>query len=102
MKELTLIWDNLAKTELQNIYSYLKNKSVQGAENVRDEILTEADKLANPFVNYAHDPDLGEPYRFKIIRKRYRLIYRKTETEVRIVYIFDTKQERDKLTKLLK
>jgi plasmid stabilization system protein ParE len=102
MKELTLIWDNLAKIELQKIYSYFKKKSIQGAENVRDEILVEADKLVNPTVNYAPDPDLGESYRFKIIRKRYRIIYRKTKTEVRIVYIFDTKLERDKLDKLLK
>jgi len=102
MEELTIKWDTLAKVEIRKIYSYYKKESVQGAENVRDEIFAETDKLKNPKVNYATDPDLGKPYRFIIARKRYRIIYRRNELEIRIVFVFDTKQDRKKLHKQIK
>ncbi len=100
MKELTIKWDKLAKAELKKIYSYFKKKSVQGAENVRDNILSETSKLKNPQVNYVIDPDLGKPYRFIMVRNRYRVIYRRNDTEVRVVFVFDTKQSRSKLEKV--
>lgn len=100
MKELTIKWDSLAKSELKKIYSIYKKKSIQGAENVKKDIFEATDKLKNPNVKYITDPNLGRPYHFIMARKRYRIIYRREETAIRIVFVFDTKQKRDKLNKI--
>lgn len=39
MGKLKIIWTAQAKEDLKNIYKYWKNKSLQGAKNVRSGIL---------------------------------------------------------------
>ncbi len=39
MGKFRIIWTNQAKTEVKKIYDYYKEKSPQGAKNVRSDIL---------------------------------------------------------------
>jgi len=39
MGSYKIIWTSQAKQDLKNIYEYWKKKSVQGAKNVRSDIL---------------------------------------------------------------
>jgi plasmid stabilization system protein ParE len=39
MDKLKVIWTHTAKTQLKTIFDYYKEKSVQGATNVKDDIL---------------------------------------------------------------
>ncbi len=70
-------WHPSAWKELKTIYDYYKQKSLQGADNVRDDILDAVDKLIeHPQINHLIEPSLGKPYRYINIR-RYKLIYTK-------------------------
>ncbi|KAF2518023.1 type II toxin-antitoxin system RelE/ParE family toxin [Flavobacterium foetidum] len=44
-KFLKVIWTNSAKNELKTIYNYYKEKSVQGANNIKNEILDATKKI---------------------------------------------------------
>lgn len=39
MNNYIIIWTSLAKQDLKNIYDFWKTKSLQGAKNVRSDIL---------------------------------------------------------------
>jgi len=39
LEEYEVIWTSQAKQDLKNIFEYWKKKSVQGAKNVRSDIL---------------------------------------------------------------
>jgi plasmid stabilization system protein ParE len=39
MDSYKIIWTTQAKQDLKNVYEYWKKKSVQGAKNVRSDIL---------------------------------------------------------------
>lgn len=73
-------------------------KSPQGAKNVIRDIVTQSKNIH--FVEqYQVDEFLGEPYRRMIVRD-YKIIYKiHSETEIRILQIFDTRQNPVKLKK---
>jgi plasmid stabilization system protein ParE len=64
-------WSPEAKMELKEIYSYLKKRSLQGANHVKKAILKTVDKLENSIAAYPFDPFLGEPYRY-IVTDKYK------------------------------
>lgn len=95
-------WHKSAWGELKSIYEHYKEKSVQGAENVRDDILAGVDKLVDhPEVNRPFDQSLGKPYRYINVR-RYKVIHIKEndKKEIRVLGIFDTKQSPQKIQKI--
>ena len=95
-------WHQSARSELKAIYEYYLPETVQGAENIVEDILKAVDKLAEePEVNYATEPHLGHPYQY-IKTRRYKIIHKKQNNEIRILGIFDTKQDPQKLKKIKK
>lgn len=95
---IKIVFANEAKADLKRIYYRIvdKTKSLQNAENVRSDII-EASKSIH-FVNqYQVDEFLGEPYRRMVVR-HFKIIYKpKNENEIRILQIFDTHQNSQKM-----
>ncbi len=95
---IKIIWDNQAKADLRLIFEFVKLKSVQGARNVINDILSQS-KNIHFTEQYQVDEFLGEPYRRKVVRD-YKIIYKiHSKTEIRILQIFDTRQNPVKLKK---
>jgi len=97
-KPIRIIWDNQAKADLKLIFDFLQLKSPQGAKNVIRDIVTQS-KNIHFTEQYQVDEFLGEPYR-RIIVRNYKIIYKiHSETEIRILQIFDTRQDQNRLKK---
>lgn len=95
-KPIRILWDNQAKADLKLIYDFLHLKSHQGAINVIGEIVSQI-KSIHFTEQYQVDEFFGEPYRRMIVRD-YKIIYRvHSEIEIRILQIFDTRQNQGKL-----
>lgn len=90
-KPIKILWDNQAKADLKLIFEFIQLKSIQGAKNVIRDIVAQSKNIF--FVEqYQVDEILGEPYRRMIVRD-YKIIYKiHSETEIRILQIFDTRQ----------
>ena len=99
MKKSGIKWDLKAKESLKAIYSYYKKLSVQAAKNIKGDILEETKKLLLFPDKFQTEPMMGEPYRYRVVR-HYKIIYRAEENGLRIVEVFDTRQDHEKLKKL--
>ena len=97
-RPIKILWDNEAKADLKLIFEYLKLKSPQAAKNVIRDIVNQSKKIYFT-EQYQVDEFLGEPYRRMVVRN-YKLIYKiHSESEIRILQIFDTRQNPIKLKK---
>ena len=97
-KPIRILWDNQAKADLKLIFDFLQLKSPKGAKNVIRDIVTQS-KNIHFTEQYQVDEFLGEPYRRMIVRN-YKIIYKiHSETEIRILQIFDTRQDQNRLKK---
>ncbi len=97
-KPIKILWDNEAKADLKLIFEYLKLKSEQVAKNVIKDIISQS-KSIHYTEQYQLDEFLGEPFRRMIVRN-YKIIYKvQNDTEIRILQIFDTRQNPVKLKK---
>lgn len=97
-KPILVLWDNQAKADLKLIFEFLKLKSLQGAKNVINDIVSQS-KNIHFSKQYQVDEFLGEPYRRMIVRD-YKIIYKiHSEAEIRILQIFDARQNQKNLKK---
>jgi plasmid stabilization system protein ParE len=81
---------------LKLIFEFIKLKSPQGAKNVIRDIVVQS-KNIHFAKQYQADEFLGESYRRMIVRD-YKIIYKiDSEKEIRILQIFDTRQNQSKL-----
>ncbi|TDP60700.1 type II toxin-antitoxin system RelE/ParE family toxin [Flavobacterium dankookense] len=97
-KTIQILWDNQAKADLKLIFEFIKLKSPQGAKNVVRDIVLQS-KNIHFTEQYQVDEFLGEPYRRMVVRN-YKIIYKvQSETEIRILQIFDTRQNPIKIKK---
>jgi len=97
-KPIQILWDNQAKADLKLIFEFIKLKSPQGAKNVIRDIIIQS-KSIHFAEQYQIDEFLGEPFRRMVVRN-YKIIYKiQSETEIRILQIFDTRQNPIKLNK---
>lgn len=97
-RPIKILWDNEVKADLKLIFEYLKLKSPQAAKNVVQDIVNQS-KNIHFTEQYQVDEFLGEPYRRMVVRN-YKLIYKiQSESEIRILQIFDTRQNPIKLKK---
>jgi addiction module RelE/StbE family toxin len=97
-KPIKIIWDNNAKADLKLIFEFIKLKSLQGARNVIKDIVNQS-KQIHFTEQYQVDEILGEPFRRMIVRD-YKIIYKiHSDSEIRILQIFDSRQNPIKLKK---
>lgn len=92
-----VVWTDEAKTDLKDIYDFIKKKSPQGAKNVISDI-----RDAPKSVHYSHQNE-AESYNNKYLRvivRHYKILYRINEQkkELIIYVVFDTNQSPDKLS----
>ncbi|MFV5693576.1 type II toxin-antitoxin system RelE/ParE family toxin [Flavobacterium sp. LT1R49] len=94
MDKLKIIWTNTAKTQLKTIFDYYKEKSVQGATNVKDDILKITRELR--YIEQYQQDEIEPEFR-RIIIRDYKLLYKEDEKGVVfIARIFCTKQNPNK------
>jgi plasmid stabilization system protein ParE len=95
---IRILWDNKAKSDLKLLFDFIKIKSLHGANNVVQDIVNQT-KGIHFAEQYQVDELLGEPFR-RIIVRDFKIIYKvQNETEIRILQIFDTRQNPNKLNK---
>lgn len=90
-----IIWTSQAKQDLKNIYEYWKKKSVQGAKNVRSDIL-KSPKTIYYTKQYQVD-DINPKYRRIVVRTYYKVLYRERKNTIYIMGIISTHQSPDVL-----
>ncbi|WP_161554442.1 type II toxin-antitoxin system RelE/ParE family toxin [Sinomicrobium soli] len=91
-----IIWTDEAKSDLKDIYDFLKSKSPQGAGNVISEI-----RNAPKSVRFSHqnqDEEYNNTYK-RIVIRHYKILYRIDEDKKTLVVatVFDARQNPDKL-----
>lgn len=94
---MKVVWSEKAKISLAIIYDYIFQSSPQNAEKDFFTLLDIASKLSDDRYNYSKDLIINkERYRF-IPKWSYKIIYERTENEVIILDIFNTKQNPENL-----
>ncbi len=89
MDKLKIIWTNQAKLALKSIYDYYKEKSLQGASNVKSDLL-QSPKTIHFAKQYQVD-DINPKYR-RIVVRDYKVLYKENKGVIQIVDIVSTKQ----------
>lgn len=89
MKPLKVIWSLQAKNSLKAIYDYYKEKSPQGAMNVRNDLL-HAPKTVHYAKQYQVD-DINPKYR-RIVVRDFKILYTEKKDEIHVLDIISTRQ----------
>lgn len=89
-KCLKVVWTHTAKKQLQTIYNFYKEKSVQGANNIKNEILDTTKKIH--FSEQYQKDDIEPEYR-RIIVRDYKVLYLEENNVIYISKIFSTKRD---------
>lgn len=84
-----IIWSIEAKNTLREIYDYYKDKSPQGAKNVRIDLLNAPKKIV--FANQYQEDEINPKYR-RIVVRHYKVLYLVKDNKVEIIDIVSTIQ----------
>ena len=93
MGKYRIIWTSQAKQDLNNIYDYWKEKSVQAAKSVTLDIL-KSPRTINYAKQYQVD-DINPKYRRIVVRSYYKVLYREIKSTVFITGVISTHQSPD-------
>ncbi|MEM9337166.1 MAG: type II toxin-antitoxin system RelE/ParE family toxin [Bacteroidota bacterium] len=89
MSKPIIVWSIAAKKSLKAIYDYHKNKSPQGAKNVRTDLLNAPKKII--FANQYQEDEINPKYR-RIIVRHYKVLYLGNDVKVEVIDIVSTRQ----------
>ncbi|WP_192346294.1 type II toxin-antitoxin system RelE/ParE family toxin [Algoriphagus sp. Y33] len=92
MPALRIIWSKQAKESLKGIFDYYKDKSLQGAKNVRADLLQTPKKII--FAKQYQKDDINPKY-YRIIVREYKILYLEEGNRILIIDIFSTRQSPD-------
>jgi plasmid stabilization system protein ParE len=90
MGNYKIIWSFQAKQDLKDIYEYWKKKSVQGAKNVRSDILKSPKTIY--FAKQYQVDDINPKYRRIVVRSFYKVLYREQKHTISIMGVVSTSQ----------
>lgn len=92
-----VIWTDEAKTDLKDIYDFIKKKSLQGAKNVISDIRKAPNAV---HFSYQNEDELYNNKYLRITVRHYKILYRINEPkkELIVYVVFDTNQSPDKLS----
>ena len=98
-----VLWDIKALSALKKIYDFIFEKSVQGAETVRDEIFEMVESLHSNPERFPEDRDLKGPYRRCLVRS-YRITFRiyPDQKQVLIIHIWNSRRNPGSLLREIK
>lgn len=89
MSSLKIIWSKQAKQAVKSIYDFYKEKSVQGARNVKNDLL-QAPKTIHFSEQYQVD-EINPKYR-RIVVRDYKILYLEVEQVIQVIDVIATKQ----------
>ena len=96
MESLNIIWTKQARTAVKSIYNYYKEKSLQGAKNVKSDLL-QSPKAIRFSKQYQLD-DINPNYR-RIVIRDFKILYKEKENTIQIMDVISTRQSPEKLKK---
>jgi len=94
MSKPKIIWSKQARESLKDIYDYYKDKSVQGAKNVRSDLINAPKKII--FARQYQIDEINPKYR-RIVVRDYKLLYKETGNTIVVMDIIGTRQSPDVL-----
>ena len=94
METLNIIWTKQAIAAVKSIYNYYKEKSLQGAQNVKSDLL-QSPKAIHFSKQYQLD-EINPNYR-RIVVRDYKVLYKEQENTIQIMDVISTKQSAEKL-----
>ena len=97
MGKRDIVWTLQAKESLRTIYDYYKNKSLQGAKNVKDDLLRSPKTIA--FSKQYQVDEINPKYR-RIIVRDFKVLYKESQRKIEIIDIISTRQSPSKLRKI--
>jgi len=89
MSKLKIIWTKQAKKALKDIYDYYKEKSLQGAKNVKTDLL-QSPKTIHFSKQYQVD-DINPKYH-RIVVRDYKVLYKEDKGVIQVMDIVGAKQ----------
>ena len=97
-----VIISQTARTSLRAIVAYIRQDSPQAAQNVRKELIALAESLSASPERFPPEPYLAhKPGEYRSAKKwHYKLIYRITEKQVRVLDIVHTRQHPSRIEAL--
>ncbi len=96
MTKLKIVWSKQAKEALKSIYSYYKDKSPQGAKNVKSDLLASPKTIF--YARQYQVDDINPNYR-RIVVRDYKVLYKEKNGEIQVVDIVSTRQSPEVLKK---
>lgn len=89
MSVLKIIWTKQARESVKNIYNFYKAKSLQGAKNVKSDLL-QSPKAIHFSAQYQVD-EINPKYR-RIVVRDYKVLYQEVDNIIQIMDVISTKQ----------
>ena len=96
MDKLKIVWTDQAKLALKAIYDYYKDKSPQGARNVKSDLLASPKQIV--FAQQYQVDDINPKYR-RIVVRDYKVLYREDKGVIQVMDIVSTRQSPEILKK---
>jgi plasmid stabilization system protein ParE len=90
MGSYKIIWTSQAKQDLKNVYEYWKKKTIQGAKNVRADILKSPNTIY--YAKQYQVDDINPKYRRIVVRTFYKVLYREAQNTIFVVGVISTLQ----------
>lgn len=90
MAKFKIIWTNQAKAEVKKIYDYYKEKSPQGAKNVRSDLLQSPKTIY--FARQYQLDDINPEYRRIIVRGDFKVLYKEEAGVIKVVDVVSVRQ----------
>ncbi|MBW6478917.1 MAG: hypothetical protein K0B37_05760 [Bacteroidales bacterium] len=88
MRNIKIFRTTQAKNDLKTIYEFWKKKSVQGAKNVRSDILKSPETIY--YAKQYQIDDINPNYRRIVVRTNYKVLYREIKNSIYIMGIIST------------
>lgn len=92
MPKLKIIWTDQAKNALRDIYDYYKDKSPQGAKNVKSDLLKSPKTIL--FAKQYQVDEINPKYR-RIVVRHYKVLYKEENGVIQVVDIISSRQSPD-------
>ncbi len=90
MVNFKIIWTKQARAELKKIYDFYKKKSLQGARNVKSDLL-QSPKTIYFSKQYQVD-DINPNYRRIVVRGEYKILYKEDKGVIKVMDIIGVRQ----------
>lgn len=89
MTKLRIIWTEQAKLALKAIYDYYKDRSLQGAKNVKSDLLKSPKTIL--FAKQYQVDEINPKYR-RIVVRHFKVLYKEEKGVIQVVDIVSTRQ----------